>query len=288
MTATELRKELNSKLSHSYSSEEIQWMHRHLLSHCFGMDFSQTLFPPSSELDTDACILYKSIAEELSNGTPLQYAIGYTEFLDCKIQLAPGVLIPRPETEEIISHIIQDIGDQNLSVLDIGTGSGCIPIAIAAHCPMAKLTAFDISDSALNIASKNAIENKQEISFREIDILNWEKYSFDQSYDIIISNPPYVTEKERALMQPNVLDHEPELALFVPDDNPLLFYKKIADFADHNLKQGGYLYFEINEQFGEATKQMLQQKGFSGIEINKDMQGKDRWTKCVKHTNNSI
>lgn len=211
---------------------------------------------------------------ELQKQKPIQYLLGSAHFFGLKLRVNPSVLIPRPETEELVDWIINDNQNKaDLKILDIGTGSGAIAIALAKNLK-ADITAFDISEAALETAQKNADLNQVFIHFTEFDILNdvWE----GEKFDIIVSNPPYVRELEKSEINPNVLENEPHLALFVPDNDPLIFYKKIADFARNHLSQNGKLFFEINQYLGKETVFLLQEKGFKNIFLKQDIYGNDR------------
>jgi len=196
-----------------------------------------------------------------------------------------SVLIPRPETEELVRWIIDEAQsdyDKKFSILDIGTGSGCIAIALKKNLPMAKVSAMDISEGALNVALQNALKNITEIEFIHNDILFGKNLELSQKYEIIVSNPPYVCQSEKSLMKANIIDNEPSIALFVADDNPLVFYDAIADFSLVNLKSGGKLFFEINEHFGNEVCDLLKLKGFRDVILKQDFQGKDRMIKAIR------
>lgn len=217
----------------------------------------------------------KQIVAELKTHKPIQYILGKTEFYGLKIKVNEHTLIPRPETEQLVDWILKE---NFVAALDIGTGSGCIPIALAKHTD-AKVLAIDVSEDALLIAEENAKNNEVEIDFIHQDIL---QTNYLQKVDLIVSNPPYVLESEKEKMQENVLDYEPELALFVEDKNPLIFYKKIASLAFNFLNENGKLFFEINAKFGKETIEMLADIGFVNIELKKDMNDKDRMIKAIK------
>lgn len=217
----------------------------------------------------------KQIVAELKSHKPIQYILGKTEFYGLKIKVNEHTLIPRPETEQLVDWILKE---NFVAALDIGTGSGCIPIALAKHTD-AKVLAIDVSEDALLIAEENAKNNEVEIDFIHQDILQTNSL---QKVDLIVSNPPYVLESEKEIMQENVLDYEPELALFVEDKNPLIFYKKIASLAFNFLNENGKLFFEINAKFGKETIEMLADIGFVNIELKKDMNDKDRMIKAIK------
>ena len=217
----------------------------------------------------------KQIVAELKSHKPIQYILGKTEFYGLKIKVNEHTLIPRPETEQLVDWILKE---NFVAALDIGTGSGCIPIALAKNTD-AKVLAIDVSEDALLIAEENAKNNEVEIDFIHQDIL---QTNYLQKVDLIVSNPPYVLESEKEKIQENVLDYEPELALFVEDKNPLIFYKKIASLAINFLNENGKLFFEINAKFGKETIEMLADIGFVNIELKKDMNDKDRMIKAIK------
>lgn len=223
---------------------------------------------------------FYEIVTELKKNKPIQYVIGETEFAGLHFGLNPATLIPRPETEELIMWIQQESGSKN-SILDIGTGSGCIAISLAHLLPNAQVSGLDISSEAVEQAKKNAARNNVPVHFFIADILHPDKKHV-QSYDIIVSNPPYVRDCEKKQMQKRVLDFEPHRALFVPDNDPLLFYRRIAAFGMECLNPGGKIFFEINEVFGNETVQLLADTGYTDIEIKQDMQGKDRMCRAIK------
>ena len=223
----------------------------------------------------------QSLINNLKTQKPIQYILGTTEFYGCKLKVNEHVLIPRPETEELVHLIAADTKSSELKVpnlLDIGTGSGCIAIALKKKLPNANVTAIDVSEEALLVARANALLNKTEISFMKEDILqaNWLTNQLSTRFDIIVSNPPYIRFSEKDTMKKNVLEHEPHIALFVNDKDPLLFYRHISDFALRHLNSKGKLYFEINEALGSDVKQMMEGKGFEKVEVKKDISGKDR------------
>jgi len=207
--------------------------------------------------------------------------LGEVEFYGQQIFVEPGVLIPRPETEELVQLIIQENADrQNLKVLDIGCGSGCIAIALKKELVGAEITALDISSKALEMSQKSAEISNCEISFIKLDIL-LDNLAASRKYDVVVSNPPYVLESEKSEMSESVLSHEPGLALFVPDNDPFKFYKVIAEKAAGVFRDSGTLYFELHENFGPEMKGMLMVLGYSDIEVHQDLQGKDRIIKAV-------
>ncbi len=280
------------KLTPTYPSGEAQAMTRLVLEDLYGLSLTDIALGAVADLPTSEQERLKDIIRQLGEGEPVQYVLGKAWFRGRQFVVAPGVLIPRPETEELCQAIIDDLGHNGspchgkpLSVLDIGTGSGCIAISLALDMPSAKVSAIDISDQALRIASTNANRLHANVSFRRQDILqvaSAESVTEADKWDVIVSNPPYVTEREKAGMEPNVLDHEPSLALFVPDDDPLRFYKAIATYANTTLRGNGHLYFEINPLFADDMGDMLTLMGYTDIAIVKDQFGKRRFTKCTK------
>jgi release factor glutamine methyltransferase len=243
---------------------------------------------PKPETDT-----FFGVLEDLKQQKPIQYILGETEFYSLPFIVNENVLIPRQETEELVHLIIEGHTARSRSankndqfkILDIGTGSGCIAITLAKNLPDAKVFCLDVSEEAIIVAKQNAELNNVEMRFIEADILNESTWNLEfkaLEFDLIVSNPPYVRELEKAEIQPNVLDNEPHLALFVEDNNPLIFYKAITDFAIDNLKPKGELYFEINQYLGAETKQLLGDAKFENIELIKDLNGNDRMLKGRK------
>jgi release factor glutamine methyltransferase len=244
---------------------------------------SQFLNNKNSELSEEVLSALYVILTDLRKGIPVQYVLGETEFYGSLLNVNPSVLIPRPETEELVDWVLKDAkagkyGSTDLKVLDIGTGSGCIPITIGKYLSNSNVSAIDISIEALETARKNARSNNVEVNFMHDDIL--QPHTSASNYSIIISNPPYVRLSEKGQMHTNVLDHEPHKALFVPDDDALVFYRAIADFALIHLEENGALYLEINENLGPETVLLLQSKGFSRVELRKDLRDMDRMVKA--------
>jgi len=223
------------------------------------------------------------ILDELRFGKPLQYVLGEAHFYGMRFKVNSSVLIPRPETEELVFWVLESFKDESkqrsLNIIDLGTGTGCIPIAVKKNLPGAEVCACDISQEALDVAIQNAVLNQTEVHFFQADMLKDTFSLLPLTFNCIVSNPPYITEREKEAMHVNVLDHEPHTALFVPDKEPLLFYDKIADFASKHLAEKGLLFLEINESLGHQTKAMLEYKGFEA-EVKTDLQGKDRMIKA--------
>lgn len=220
------------------------------------------------------------ILVRLARFEPIQYIIGKTEFCGLTLKVSSDVLIPRPETAELVDWIVSDCPQSGLRVLDIGTGSGCIAITLAERMVEAEVSAWDISEKALAVARENALRNNVRIAFSCMDVFN--EPTGTSVFDIIVSNPPYITESERAEMERNVLDYEPETALFVPDTDPLRFYRRIAHIGNQMLKPGGKLFFEINRAYGSETAAMLKYGGYSQVEVRSDSYGNARMIKAIK------
>lgn len=246
----------------------------------------------------EKAIDWANIIERLNTHEPIQHILGETEFYGRRFLVNDSVLIPRPETEELVKYIVDKqknqfpVTNNPLQILDIGTGSGCIAISLAKELPNFKVFAYDISEKALETAKKNAELNKADVTFEKVDILssqlsiiNGRRSAYPLS--IIVSNPPYVTKQEIDRMQKNVLDFEPHLALFVEDSEPLIFYEAIANFAFNNLTNNGLVAVEINEALGEETADIFRRKGFSEVEIIKDIHQKDRFVSAVLHKKDS-
>ncbi|MEL6812729.1 MAG: peptide chain release factor N(5)-glutamine methyltransferase [Bacteroidota bacterium] len=271
------------ELSGEYPSEEIQSFFTLLSEYFLNYSRLETVLKAEEPIPEAQLKNFEVAVQQLQKHTPIQYIIGETEFYGLPFKVNPHTLIPRPETEELVDWIVNDeisSPHKNRKILDIGTGSGCIAISLAKHLPKHQVFALDFSGEALAVAIENSLRNKAEVQFFEDDILNTN--SLHGSYDIIVSNPPYVREQEKLKMRPNVLNHEPGSALFVSDDDPLIFYKKIAQLASQYLSNEGLLYFEINEYLSSEMRELLLRLGFSEIEIRKDIFGKDRMIRCKK------
>lgn len=243
---------------------------------------------PELEIPTEQAEKIGNVLTRLKTGEPVQYILGHTEFYGLPFKVNPSVLIPRPETEELVEWAISSwqfsVGSwpAPYNILDIGTGSGCIAISLKKNLSDTTVLAIDISTEALKTAKQNAELNNADINFIEADILNLTQHSLlSTRYSVIISNPPYVTLEDKKQMHTNVTDFEPHSALFVPENDPLIFYKAIADFAAKHLEKDGLLFFEINESYGEQTVELLNGKLFNNIELRKDMSGKLRMIKAL-------
>ena len=277
--------ELWRRLAKVYDEGEAKAIARLVFEERYGLTLSDLLMGRDSEVSQNELEL---IAQRLEQQEPIQYVLGNTVFCGHTFLVNRHVLIPRPETEELCQWIINHSIDSHhsMEILDIGTGSGCIAITLAAGIKQAKVTAWEISADAIKIASENARRNNVDVLFQQVDILNpsikQHPSSNTQHLDIIVSNPPYICQKERTTMEQNVLDYEPHSALFVPDDTPLLFYQAIGKYALTALKKNGWLYFEINPLYAESLQKMLSMMAFHDIEIKKDQYGKKRMIRAQR------
>ena len=268
--------ELWRPLTVVYDVGEARAVVRLVLEEHFGLTMADVLagqMPDETE--------WAGIQQRLLKGEPVQYILGWAEFGGRHFTVRPGVLIPRPETYELCQWICLTRGQSPCEVLDIGTGSGCIACTLAAELPQVTVTGWDVSETALSVALENAKRTGVIVSFEQVDILETTTLPAVR-WDVIVSNPPYVCEREKAMMDRNVLDYEPHLALFVPDDTPLLFYRAIAQYAAKALRHGGELYFEINPLYAREMEQMLCVMGFVQTETRLDQFGKERFVKTVR------
>lgn len=267
-----------------YDEPECKGMMFQLINHYFGFDRLDFIKNPNYRLSESELLKLHFAVKDLLSNKPLQYILGEVVFLDLKIKVNPDVLIPRPETEELVQIIRgkEQAGNPISKILDIGCGSGCIGISIKKYFENTKVLGIDVSAKALSLAKENASLNNVKVDFVCTDILDETRWSEFGFFDLIVSNPPYVRDSEKLLMHKNVLDFEPATALFVTDADPLLFYRKIAQFCDKQLEKGGSLYFEINEAFGKECKEMLFENNFISVEIIQDVNGKDRFIRALK------
>ncbi|MGV8945286.1 MAG: peptide chain release factor N(5)-glutamine methyltransferase [Lutibacter sp.] len=280
MLIQEFKHHFFQELSNLYPETEIQSFFFILVEFKLHLSRIQLALDHNFNLDNDDLDFLQSALSKLKNQIPIQYVVGETAFYGLIFKVDKNVLIPRPETEELIDWVVKDHKNSSFTkILDMGTGSGCIAISLAKNLPNAVVSAIDISAEALNVAKNNAILNNVKVNFIHTDILNLQK--LPENFDIIVSNPPYIRELEKAQMQQNVLSNEPHIALFVENGNPLLFYNKIADLAKNHLTKNGVLYFEINQYLGAETVDLLKTKGFKKIELKKDIYGVDRMVKCL-------
>ncbi|HEY6978004.1 MAG TPA: peptide chain release factor N(5)-glutamine methyltransferase [Chitinophagaceae bacterium] len=294
MTIPKAYQQLLFQLYEMYDEREAANIADMVIEHITGLKKIDRIINRQLPLTEEQIQLLNDYTFQLLQHKPVQYVLREAWFGGLKLYVDENVLIPRPETEELAEWIIKDVPGLQFSlsgsftahsaspaILDIGTGSGCIAVTLKKKLPIAEIHAVDISESALNIAKQNAAAQKTEIKFHFLNILNTNEWNKLPAFDIIVSNPPYVKRSEASTMQKNVLQHEPHIALFVPDEDPLLFYRTVAAFGLQHLKAHGKLFFEINETSGKEVQDLLSQYGYENIEIKKDLQGKDRMIKAA-------
>lgn len=275
-----VRHQIEKELSDFYPQGELKVLVRMLLQQVAGWSLVDMLTHNDLTLTAAQQMQIADAVDRLKRYEPIQYILGAAEFDGMRLVVDARALIPRPETAELVLLLAETLSP-DASVLDIGTGSGCIAVALARRLPQAQVSAYDVSPDALALAAENARNQGVKIDFRQVDILH-DAPADAPVFDAIVSNPPYVTDSERASMEANVLDYEPALALFVPDDDPLLFYRAIADFAWTHLSIGGRLFFEINHRFGAEIVMMLRHKGFANCAVQHDAFGKERFVVAQK------
>ena len=295
------KRHFTDTLAEKFPQREAEQLMRILLEDLFGIDWNQQLMNPDLRIDEHQHYQLSEAVKRLLAGEPVQYVTGMARFNDLLLTVTPAVLIPRPETEELVQNICsvslpchsnagKCVGLESMEggpqppkfpirIWDIGTGSGCIAIALAKQFPHAEVVAFDVSEEALQIAKDNAESNGAKVTFVHDDVLNPTSDYFNQPVDLVVSNPPYVCYSERTAMEANVLDWEPEKALFVPDDDPLRFYRQILALAKNQLNPFGQVWFEINEQMGKEMLSLCHEMGFSNAEVLEDFAGKPRFVK---------
>ena len=285
MTTGKFRNHFINSLEGLYSIEELKSFFYLLAEKYLNLSRINIALQLNNELTHEEQSSFYQAADRLRNHEPIQYILGETEFFGMPITVNKQVLIPRPETEELVSWIIEDVDKNEATILDIGTGSGCIAISLAKKLNNAVVSAIDISTRAIEVAKKNTLINNVNIEFSRVDVLNFEAdldlhHKWESKFDIIVSNPPYVRMQEKKLMKLNVVDHEPDIALFVEDDDPLLFYRKISQLSKQYLRHNWTFYLEINEYLGLEMEKMLNKAGFKHVLLKKDMFGKNRMIKC--------
>ena len=287
MTLNEARTILAKELKNVYDSNELKNIIDLVLVYITNMSRSEQVKNKLAYLTCTQLENLDAITERLKKNEPVQYVLGEAWFAGMKFKVNKNVLIPRPETEELVDWIVKEINTLQgspfgqCSIIDIGTGSGCIPITLKRKIPDADIYAIDVCSEALFTATENAIELNAEVNFILLDFLAEGKWNELGQYDIIVSNPPYVKQSEIKKMHERVTEFEPHLALFVPDEDALLFYKKLSAFALKHLNKGGSLFVEINEALGDAVVKLFQSTGFTNVELKKDLQGKDRMIRAI-------
>lgn len=292
----DIERYFHTELAGLYPDPEIGAFVDILFEAYMGWNKAQLLLRRDETINQSDLLRFHWAAEDLKRYCPIQYIVGYTDFCGLRLHVEPGVLIPRPETEEIVERITSPLErgatqwrgmSSPATILDLCTGSGCMALALAAHFRNAEVFGVDISPQALAIAEANAVANQLHVTFVQCDILHQEPTLPHSTFDLIVSNPPYVCDSERSGMSPNVLDHEPALALFVPDDDPLRFYRAIGQYASQHLSPSGVLVLEINENLGNETCQLLQQQGFATT-LHRDFRDKNRSITAHKTLNSQF
>jgi release factor glutamine methyltransferase len=278
MKLNEVKEIFNKELGNIYSAGETQTILNYILIDAFGIPKLSIISQPQLELDNNQREKVTSLLQDLKKGIPVQHLLGVAHFYGMMLKVTPDVLIPRQETEELVDWIIKDNPGYKGKILDVCTGSGCIALALKKNLPDSSVTAIDFSEKALKIASYNAGKIKLDVSFKKVDALTLEKEMNDESFDIIVSNPPYIPLSDKDTVQKNVYMYEPHMALFVPDETPLMFYESIARYAKTN--QPVTLYFEINEDLGDDLTELMNNMVFKDITIRNDLNGKKRMLKC--------
>jgi len=287
MTLSDLKIKMQSVLAIVYEQTEMDSFFCILIDYKLRLSKMDFLLNPNTVVSDKDVLFFESAIQKLKKEQPIQYILGETEFYGLPFKVTENTLIPRPETEELVDWIVKDCShyeeerQSNLSILDIGTGSGCIPVSLAKNLPKVKVTTVDVSGEAVKVAKVNAKQNEVDVDFVNDSILN-PKIVNDSKYifDVIVSNPPYVRNLEKQEIKKNVLEYEPHLALFVEDGDALIFYKKITEYALSHLKKEGVLYFEINQYLGKETVALIKNLGFEAVELRKDMSGNDRMIKA--------
>jgi release factor glutamine methyltransferase len=283
MTLSEFRSALKNTLQDFYSNSELDQLAKSLLMSRMKLDSTAYLLASESELCDEVLEQLRSDVHRLSMHEPLQYVLGNTSFYGLEIQCNPAALIPRPETEELVDWVLREVQLPSCLLIDLGTGTGCIPLAIKAKRPSWQVSAIDVSQDALALARSNALRLALDVHFEAADLLtDFSDLAIKNKFNVVISNPPYIPNADAMSMLPNVLNHEPHLALFVPDSDPLLFYRRIVGFSEQYLEKEGYVFVEIHEDLSEETIQLFHQAGFANIELRKDLQGKSRMIKAQR------
>lgn len=281
MTFKEIKSSFHNNLSPFFDEQEIDSFFYLVLEKYHQLKRVDLALQPDLKVSESELEQWKFVLEQLKTQKPIQYILGETFFCDLIFKVNEHTLIPRPETEELVYWILEEVKNKNNSnstIVDIGTGTGCIPISLKKNLPESTVFGIDISEEALKVANENAKTNEVDVQFMQKNIL--ETSDLQNQFDVIVSNPPYVRQLEKAEINTNVLAFEPHLALFVSDEDPLIFYRKITELAQQNLKPNGLLFFEINQYLGKETVELLQNLGFKSIELRKDIYGNDRMIKA--------
>ncbi|MCM1050555.1 MAG: peptide chain release factor N(5)-glutamine methyltransferase [Paenibacillus sp.] len=284
MTLSQYTRKAIEQLAPIYDASEARWIIRTMVENITGMNRTEIMLHDDDELEPETVNRYDGIIARLLKHEPIQYILGETYWHGLTLKVTPAVLIPREETSELVDLIVNEFSDrQDLNVMDLCTGSGCIAVALARNLPFASVKGVDISPDALAVARENASKCKVKVNFEQRDVLQ-SAYDPSDKYDLVVSNPPYIAQHEESKMDSNVLDYEPHIALFVPDDDPLKFYKAISANTIDAMKPGGKLYLEINPLYARQLSDMLEHDGWTDVNIIKDMHGKDRFATATKAT----
>lgn len=281
-TLSTVIKYIKNQLNGFYDEKEIRSIQYMILKEVLKKPKTHLLANPEIEINENEFQVIKKYIDRLQKNEPIQYILGYADFYGETYIVNNHVLIPRPETEELVQWILKENQDFRGKILDIGTGSGCIIITLAKYLPYSACLGIDKFIEALHVAEKNAASQNAKTDFQLYDILNWKQIKLNKTFDIIVSNPPYVREKEKSYMSENVLLYEPATALFVSNNDPLVFYTKIIEFSHDYLNKNGKIYFEINEFLGKEVVDILHKNNFNEIELHKDINGKDRMVRAIK------
>jgi release factor glutamine methyltransferase len=283
MTLSEFRSFVKNTLQQIYSSNELDQLAKSLLMSRLKMDSTTYLLSSESKLSDEVLVQLRDDVDRLLKDEPLQYVLGCTSFYGLEIQCSPAALIPRPETEELVDWVLSEVQLPSCVLIDLGTGTGCVPLAIKAERPSWVVSAIDVSQEALALARSNAFKLSLDVHFEEVDLLqDLSGLEFKDAFNVVVSNPPYIPHADALSMLPNVLNHEPHLALFVPDTDPLLFYRRIVAFCEQYLSIDGYVFVEIHEELSAETMQLFHEAGFANIELRKDLQGRSRMIKAQR------
>ncbi len=283
MTLSEFRSALKDTLQDFYSNSELDQLAKSLLMSRMNLNSTAYLLASEAEVSDEVLEQLRSDVQRLSMHEPLQYVLGNTSFYGLEIQCNPAALIPRPETEELVDWVLSEVQLPSCALIDLGTGTGCIPLAVKAKRPSWQVSAIDVSQDALALARTNALSLVLDVHFEAADLSkDFSDLTIKDNFNVVISNPPYIPNADAMSMLPNVLNHEPHLALFVPDSDPLLFYRRIVAFSEQYLEKEGYVFVEIHEDLSDETIQLFHQAGFANIELRKDLQGKPRMIKAQR------
>jgi len=282
MTLKSIQDQYRKQLKEIYPQAEIDTIYAWAIGHVLEFSRADLIIHGADPLEMSKQEKLKNILKRLMTEEPIQYILGKTEFYGLELMVNSEVLIPRPETEELVRWILDVRKSESPTIVDLGTGSGCIALALKSELPKSKILGLDKSRRALKLARINAEKLKLAVRFETYDILK-DNLQETTPFDVLVSNPPYVRYSEKEQMKPNVLKYEPEMTLFVYDKDPLIFYNKIADIGKEKIRSGGLLFFEINEKYGDEISSLLEQKGYAEIELRKDLNGRDRMIKATKN-----